>query len=69
MVKRLKVGARIFQQEVNPPRYGNITRSVARLQWMVRFDNEAEYVQVSSRAMKLVDSTVALSAGAKLFFT
>ena len=50
-MKRLKIGC--------PSRYGNITRSVARLQWMVRFDNEAEDVQVSSRAIKLVDSTVA----------
>ena len=51
---------------MNPPRYGNTTRSVAHLQWMVRFDNEAEDVQVSSRAIKLVDSTVALSPGAQL---
>ena len=67
MVKRLKVDAHVFQHAVNPPRYGNIVWSVARLQWMfrIRFDNKAEYVQVSSRAIKLVDSTVALSPGAK----
>lgn len=65
MGKRLKVGARVFAHKENPPRYGSITRSVARLQWMVRFDNEAVDVQQSSHAIRLVEATVALSPGAR----
>jgi len=65
MVKRLKVGARVFAHKENPTRYGNITRSVSRLQWMVRFDDESEDIQQSSHAIRLVADTVALSPGAK----
>jgi hypothetical protein len=62
---RLAVGARVFAFKESPPRYGNITASIKKQRWMVRYDNEAQDVEATSRSIKLVSATCGLSPGSK----
>lgn len=59
-----KVGSRVESNE-EPKKFGNVTQSVRKLVWMVRWDNEAQEVERGSRSMKLVSAITALSPGAR----
>jgi hypothetical protein len=56
---RLAVGARVFSFKETPQRYGNITKR------MVRYDNEAQDVEATSRSIKLVSIESGLSPASK----
>ena len=62
---RLAVGARVLSFKKTPPRYGNITASIKKQRWMVRYDNEAQDAEATSRSIKLVPVTSGLSPGSK----